>query len=379
VSSITGLLCRCLAGGEDNNKPAAFPSRNERNPMPGRPVETTSTPGVPGNQTPKNASLVLHTRNFEFIDCKPQLSSFRKDVLEGLAGNPKVLDPKLFYDEEGSRLFELICNAPEYYPTRSEAAVLDTYAEEIKREMGQHPLLIEFGSGSSQKVRLLLDKIRPSGYVAVEISREQLLVACDQLSTLYPHLDIAAVCADYSQPLDMTNIEPGKNEQRVAFFPGSTIGNFKPEAAVQFLVNLRLAVGPGGGLLIGVDLKKSPQILNAAYNDKEGVTAAFNLNLLHRINEELDANFDLSRFRHRAFYNEALGRIEMHLVSSGTQQVRIEDKVFHFDMGESIHTENSYKYTVDEFQALAAKAGFQPGKVWMDQHGLFSVHYLVAT
>jgi dimethylhistidine N-methyltransferase len=346
--------------------------------MPSSQREVTATAKPASSPPPCSASLSLHTRGFAFIDRKPQLSSFRKDVLAGLSAQPKTLNPKLFYDEEGSRLFEQICTVPEYYPTRSEVAILDTYAEEMKNEMSEHPLLIEFGSGSSQKVRLLLDKVRPSGYVAVEISREQLLSACDQLSVLYPHVDITAVCADYSQPLDLADIESGCGAQRVAFFPGSTIGNFKPEAAVEFLANIRQVVGLGGGLLIGVDLKKSPQVLNAAYNDKAGVTAAFNLNLLHRINEKLGADFDLSSFSHRAFYNEALGRIEMHLVSSRKQQVRIEDKVFRFELEETIHTENSYKYTVDEFQALAAQAGFKPGKAWVDHNGLFSVHYLVA-
>lgn len=340
--------------------------------------ESALMPQVVNPQSSNGLPLVLLTPRFQFVNCKPQLSSFQKNVLTGLASQPKTLDPKFFYDEEGSRLFEQICEVPEYYPTRAEMTILETYAEEMKNETGESTLLIEFGSGNSQKIRLLLAKLKPAAYLAVEISCEQLLCACDQLSTLYPHLPITAVCVDYSQPLHLPEVGSGTGARRVAFFPGSTIGNFTPEVAVQFLSNVREAVGTGGGLLIGVDLKKDPGLLNAAYNDKEGVTAAFNLNLLRRINRELGANFDLASFSHRAFYNKALSRVEMHLVSRRKQHVSIKDKVFLFEQGESIHTENSYKYTVDEFQSLAGRAGFGLGKVWVDKDGLFSIHYLAA-
>ncbi len=323
-------------------------------------------------------ALALFKRKFDFIDRKPQLSSFEQEILAGLAASPKSLEPKFFYDVEGSRLFEQICEVPEYYPTRTEMAILETYADAIKKQVGDNAVLIEFGSGNSQKIRLLLDKLMPDAYLAIEISREQLLVACAELSELYPHLPITAICADYSLPLDLPVIESAHDARRVAFFPGSTIGNFTPESALQFLTNIRQAVGANGGLLIGVDMKKDQEVLNAAYNDQAGVTAAFNLNLLRRINQELGADFDLVSFKHHAFYNEAMGRIEMHLVNQRKQRVRIKDRMFRFEEGESIHTENSYKYTVEEFRSLARQAGFGAGAVWVDRDQLFSVHYLDA-
>lgn len=341
--------------------------------------ENILIPQVLAPELSNAAHQVLPSRGFEFIDHKPQLSNFRNDVLAGLASQPKALEPKYFYDEEGSRLFEQICEVPEYYPTRAEIAVLKNCAEEIKNEVGQHTLLIEFGSGSGQKIQYLLDKFSPAGYMAIEISREQLLTACDELSRRYPDLRIIAVCTDYCQPLDLPEVGSEEHARRVAFFPGSTIGNFTPEAAVDFLRNVHRTVGTGGGLLIGVDMKKDAVLLNAAYNDQQGVTAAFNLNLLRRMNRELGADFDTAGFSHHAFYNEALGRIEMHLVSRCKQHVRIDEKVFPFEQGESIHTENSYKYAVDEFQLLARRAEFEPVKVWFDKDKLFSVHYLVAT
>jgi dimethylhistidine N-methyltransferase len=336
---------------------------------------------ISGEAVPQLSSgspLPKASRRFQFIDCKPELSSLQKEVCSGLSMHPKVLEPKFFYDEEGSLLFEQICDVPEYYPTCRETAILRTYAEEMKGEIGADCLLIEFGSGNSQKIRLLLDKLKPVGYLAIEISREQLLSACEELSTQYPHLPIAAMCADYCQPLQLPESEGAKGARRIAFFPGSTIGNFTPDAAIQFLSNVRQLVGAAGGLLIGVDMKKDTALLNAAYNDGAGVTAAFNLNLLRRINRELGADFDLASFKHHAFYNEAMGRIEMHLVSQRKQRVKIKDQTFMFEKGESIHTENSYKYTADEFRSLARQAGFGAGRVWFDKDQLFSVHYLDA-
>jgi dimethylhistidine N-methyltransferase len=317
-------------------------------------------------------------RPFRFLDLKPRPASFREAVLVGLAANPKRLEPKFFYDENGSRLFERICGLPEYYPTRTEIAILDNHANDIRDAVGRNALLIEFGSGSSRKIRCLLDHLDPSGYVAIEISREQLLEACTELSDLYPDLPILAICADYSQPLRWEGMDDKAVLRKLAFFPGSTIGNFMPEEAVAFLTNVRRLVGRGGGMLIGVDMKKDRERLHAAYNDSAGVTAAFNLNLLHRINRELDGNFDVKRFRHHAFYNEVQGRVEMHLMSLRAQQVRIGEYVFSFEEGETIHTENSYKYTPAEFRALAARAGFVTGEIWQDDEGLFSVFHLTA-
>jgi dimethylhistidine N-methyltransferase len=340
--------------------------------------ERIITSAEPNDSASLNTSSTLFTRDFDFIDCKPQLSSFKEEVFSGLSAQPKVLEPKFFYDEEGSRLFEQICEVPEYYPTRTEMAILESNAREMRNAIGDNPLLIEFGSGNSQKIRLLLDQLKPAGYIAIEISREQLLLACDELSAIYPRLSITAICADYCQQILLPQLDSGSNARRTAFFPGSTIGNFAPAAAIRFLTNVRQTVGPSGGLLIGVDMKKDRKLLNAAYNDEAGVTAAFNVNLLRRMNSELGADFDLESFNHHAFYNDALGRIEMHLVSQCKQQVRIGDKVFRFAKGESIHTENSYKYTIDEFRSMAAQAGFGLGKTWVDKDSLFSVHYLAA-
>lgn len=317
-------------------------------------------------------------QTFRFLDMKPRQASFREAVLAGLAASPKRLEPKFFYDETGSRLFEQICGLPEYYPTRTEIAILDDYADDIRDAVGRGALLIEFGSGSSRKIRCLLDHLEPSGYVAIEISREQLLEACTELSELYPELPIVAICADYGQPLRWESVDDGKPLRKLAFFPGSTIGNFTPDEAVAFLANVHGLVGRGGGLLIGVDMKKDRERLHAAYNDSAGVTAAFNLNLLHRINRELGADFDLARFKHHACYNEAQGRVEMHLMSLRSQQVRIGEQVFSFKEGETIHTENSYKYTQAEFRALAARAGFAAGEAWQDEDKLFSVFHLTA-
>jgi dimethylhistidine N-methyltransferase len=323
------------------------------------------------------SSLGKPRRGFQFIDCKPQLSNFEEAVYAGLSAKPKSLEPKFFYDEKGSFLFDQICEQPEYYPTRTEMGILEKHAQAIHGVVGDNTSLIEFGSGSSRKIRLLLEHWQPTAYTAIEISREQLLDACEILAERYPDIPITAVCADYCQPLELNDDVPN-TAKRVAFFPGSTIGNFTPSAAIGFLANVRRVVGKGGGLLIGVDLKKDKDRLEAAYNDAAGITAAFNLNLLERINRELTANFQVEHFRHHAFYNEALGRIEMHLLSRCDQQVKVGERTFAFKVGETIHTESSYKYTVAEFQALAAKAGYEAVEVWLDPAQLFSVHYLRA-
>ena len=313
-----------------------------------------------------------------FIDCHPRQEDFRAAVLAGLGSTPKALEPKFFYDETGAGLFERICELPEYYPTRTEMAILEQYADEIRAAVahGDEVMLIEFGSGAGKKVRLLLDHLRPAGYVAIDISKEQLVEACSELAQLYPQIGITAVYADYSQSFVQLASEIDGSARRLAFFPGSTIGNFTPGDAISFLRNVRSLVGAGGGLLIGVDMKKDRALLHAAYNDSAGVTAAFNFNLLHRINRELHADFDVSRFEHHAFYNEEQGRVEMHLRSLCAQHVRIGQGEFSFAGGETIHTENSYKYTPDEFAALAERAGFVVNRQWRDDDGLFGVFYL---
>lgn len=310
-----------------------------------------------------------------FYDFHPGVASLREEVLQGLLRQPKTIPPKFFYDARGSLLFDAICELPEYYPTRTEVSILQTYAEEIAALAGPDVLLIELGSGASKKVRLLLDALKPHAYLGVDISKDFLLESTYQLAADYPWLNVHAACADFSQTLNVSAYSPSENK-KLAFFPGSSIGNFDPPHALALLKQLRQGLLPDGKLLIGVDLKKSPAILNAAYNDAQGVTADFNLNLLQRIQNELNTDLQPDAFAHYAFYNEALGRIEMHLASRSQQSVRIENQDFDFAAEETIHTENSYKYSVAEFQTLAQQAGYRPERVWTDPQQLFSVHYL---
>jgi dimethylhistidine N-methyltransferase len=311
-----------------------------------------------------------------FYDYEPSSGDFLGEVLAGLARKPAVIPPKFFYDAEGSRLFDAICETPEYYPTRTEMRILRDNADAIAARIGPECLLVEPGSGSSEKVRLLLHALRPQAYVPMDISRDHLLAAARRVAAEHPWLDVHAACIDFTAPLTLPYRPAGV--PAVAFFPGSSIGNFEPAAAVDFLRNLRDMVGKGGGLLIGVDLKKAPALLEAAYNDAAGVTAAFNRNLLTRINRELGGDFIPEQFSHRAFYNPMRGRVEMHLVSRCEQVVSLAGQHFCFAAGDSIHTESSYKYELAEFQTLARSAGFTPDGVWTDSEGLFSVHFLGA-
>ncbi len=316
------------------------------------------------------------TPAFAVHDLRPGDDTLRHEILDGLGSAQKTLPAKYFYDEHGSRLFEAICELPEYYPTRTEIQILRDHAAEIRTRLGSEQLLIEFGTGSGQKTRLLLSALEPQLYYSVDISQEQLLKATAALSVDFPQTKITAIVADYTHAFSLPELGPNNSLAKHVFFPGSTIGNFTPSAARAFLRGVHELATPGG-LLVGVDLKKSPEILNAAYNDRKGVTAAFNLNLLARLNREFDANFNLDLFQHHAFYNEKEGRIEMHLLSLVAQTVTIAGRRVAFDARESIHTENSYKYSVAEFQTLAIAAGFKPAAVWVDDDALFSVHYLV--
>lgn len=314
------------------------------------------------------AKLRLH-------DLAPEQEDFRSAVLQGLSKPHKSLPCKFFYDAVGSALFDRICEQPEYYPTRTEIDILTEAAPQIAALAGRGGVLVEYGSGSSLKTRLLLDALTPDVYMPIDISRQHMLDACHTLAQDYPALHLMAVCADYTRPFTLPRVMRG-GQRRLAFFPGSSIGNFAPLEALQFLKNVAQQLNRGDGLLIGVDLKKDPAILNAAYNDAAGVTAAFNLNLLARCNRELEADFDLSAFAHRASYNATAGRIEMHLDSLCAQTVVVAGRAFTFSEGESIHTENSYKYHADEFRHLATQAGFAPLQTWTDAAGLFSVHVL---
>ena len=315
-------------------------------------------------------------KSVRFHDLLGPQTSFLADVLSGLARPQKSIPPKYFYDEAGSHLFEAICELPEYYPTRTEIALMKARISDIAMHLGSGVQLIEFGSGASIKTRLLIEALRPANYVPIDISESALREACERLHRAYPALHINAVCADFTQPLSLRAPVVMFDAPRVVYFPGSTIGNFTRAAAQAFLSNIAAMLGGDGKLLIGVDLKKERAVLEAAYDDAQGVTALFNLNLLVRMNRELGADFRVEHFRHRAFYDEALGRIEMHLESLAAQTVRIAGQGFDFRRGETLHTEISCKYSVSEFQDMGRAAGFLPLDVWTDAERLFSVHLM---
>jgi dimethylhistidine N-methyltransferase len=302
--------------------------------------------------------------------------SFLEDVIAGLSLPQKTLPPKYFYDAAGSKLFEKICRLPEYYLTRMELALTRRNLSSLARFAGKGCDLIEYGSGESIKTRLLLRGVRPAAYVAVDISPAALLGAVRALTRAFPKLNITGIAGDFSRPLKIPAFEG--SARRVVYFPGSTIGNLTPQEAQAFMRMTRGQVGPRGAMLVGVDLKKDATVLHAAYNDSRGVTAAFNLNLLARINRELGGDFDLRRWRHYAFYNAPMGRIEMHLASTAGQTVNVGNHRFHFARGETIHTENSYKYSTEEFGALAELGGFALRKVWTDPKALFGLFGLAA-
>ena len=301
---------------------------------------------------------------------------FRADVLAGLSRPQKRLPAKYFYDAAGSRLFDRITELPEYYPTRTELGILRRHAGAIADCCGSFCLLVELGAGSLRKVRLLLDRLdRPAGYVPVDVSGDHLRSAAAVLADDYPDLDVRPVVADFSGPFALPQVPAGR---RVVFFPGSTIGNFEPPEADALLRRVAQLVGRGGGLLLGVDLRKQVDVLERAYNDAAGVTAAFNRNLLVRINRELGADFDPAAFRHHAFFNREQSRIEMHLVSERRQTVRVGPTPFHFRPGETIHTENSYKYDLGELAARALRCGLRLDEQWTDAQNYFAVLCLTA-
>lgn len=301
---------------------------------------------------------------------------FLEDVWKGLAARPKSLSCKYFYDDRGSELFDQITTLDEYYLTPTECGIFARHGKALADCIGADTMLIEYGSGSSQKTELLLDDChRLAAYVPVDICGSHLLAAAQRLRVRYPHLLVRPVCADFTAEFALPEIERHA-KRRVVFFPGSTIGNFHPTGVRSLLAGMARRVGPGGGLLIGVDLDKDPARLEAAYNDASGVTAAFNLNLLARINRELAADFDLAAFRHQAIYNRQQFRIEMHLESERAQVVNVAGRPFHFAAGETILTEYSYKYQLERFAALAQSVGWNVQQVWLDDEALFSVQYL---
>ena len=323
-------------------------------------------------------SAVIAPPNATIVDLSPDLESLQDAVIDGLSMSPKWLPAWLFYDARGSELFEAICEQPEYYPTRTELAIFHQHSREIAETLGEGCRLVELGSGADTKAKMLLRILKnPDGYVAIDISGSQLRSSALALAREFPRLPITGIVADYGEDSALPLEESPGDGPLVGFFPGSTIGNMEPRVAEGFL-NAWAERLSGGGMLIGVDLLKSRERLNAAYNDAAGITEAFNLNMLRHINRELGTDFDLSRFRHRAFFNADKSRVEMHLVSDGAQIVHVAGQPFRFADGEPIHTESSCKYSIDSFQQLARRAGFEPMRVWTDDDSLFSVHYLRA-
>lgn len=339
---------------------------------------TSMTPSSMPVQQPASRVRPADHRPLRLTDFEPRLGSFREEVLDGLRKPQKELPSKFFYDERGSQLFDQICALDEYYLTRTEREIMRDDAGAMADLLGPRCLLVEYGSGSSTKTRFLLDQLlEPAAYMPIDISRAHLSEAAAALAEAYPNLEVLPVCADYTTDFALP-IPSTPAARTIVYYPGSTIGNFDPQPAERFLRHMAQVCGPHGGVLIGVDLRKDPGKLHHAYNDWEGVTAAFNLNLLARINRELSADFELDQFRHYAFYNPREGRVEMHLVSLADQVVHVGNDAFAFVIGESIWTESSYKYRLDAFAAMAAAAGLRVEQVWTDPRQLFSVQYLTA-
>lgn len=310
-------------------------------------------------------------------DFKPGLESFLAEVLIGLHKPQKELPSKYFYDARGSQFFERICELKEYYITRIEASIMQAHIREMVELIGPQVLVIEHGCGNCEKVRFLIDHLNdPVAFIPIDISQKQLLHVAKELASIYPRLQVLPVCADYTNSFELP-IPKQSSKRTVVYFPGSTISNFDPIPAKHFLEHVANLCRPDGALLIGVDLKKDPAVLHGAYNDSAGITAAFNLNLLERINRELYSDFQLDGFQHYAFYNPRESRVEMHLISQRDQVVHINRQTISFARGESIWTESSYKYNLDEFEQMAAAAGFRVERVWVDERQWFSVQYLV--
>jgi len=306
-------------------------------------------------------------------DNPPEREDSETQVLSGLLAVDKSISPKFFYDEKGSKLFAEITRQPEYYLTRTELALLRENTEEIGELVGKGSFLIEYGSGNSEKIRILLENLRPKVYAPIDISRNYLTKAADTLNDEYPWLEVRATCLDYTREFELPFVVEARP---VAFFPGSSIGNFSRDGALQFLKRVKHLVGDDGGLLVGVDLKKDVSVLNAAYNDANGVTEKFNLNILCHLNREFSGNFNLSGFSHLAEYNAQEGCIQMFLKSKSDQVVNLAGHEIYLNEGETVHTENSHKYSLAEFHGMAEAAGFAQRRCWCDARNWFAVFYL---
>jgi len=313
-----------------------------------------------------------------YLDLSPDTESMLESVREGLSSEQKTLPSKYFYDARGSQLFDKICELEEYYPTRTELSILTRNLSAIRDHMGESIILIEYGSGSSTKTRLLLENIPAiKAYVPIDISREHLLTAAEAIAREYDHFDVLPVCGDYSHAIHL-DLDERYEAKACVFFPGSTLGNFSREHAIAFLKRVRDMVGDEGGMLIGLDLVKDASVLHAAYNDAKGLTAQFNLNILRHLNDRLSCGFDLEGFEHRAFYDPVEERIEMHLLSLRSQSILLGGETIHFREGETIRTEYSHKYRSDGFEEMVGQAGFKVDANWRDEQNYFSVQYLKA-
>ena len=312
-----------------------------------------------------------------FADYEPPTDDFLSDVVTGLARKKKSIPPKYFYDQKGSALFDEICRTDEYYVTRTELQLLDDILPEVSQMTGPEAIVIEWGSGSSWKIRKVLDALEdPAEYIAIDISREHLKAAAADIGRQYPGVKVGAICADFLAPIELPDEAIVSEGRKLGFFPGSTIGNFEPHVAEEFLRKAAHLLGPGGALLIGADLQKDEDILLAAYNDSGGITAEFNLNLLTRMKNELGATVNVTAFEHEAVYNREHHRIEMHLRAREDTGIVVGGREFRIAAGESIHTENSHKFSLTSFQEIATAAGFEAGAHWTDADELFSLHYL---
>lgn len=314
-------------------------------------------------------------RKLRFLDQKPETADFRQDVVAGLRSSPKRIPPKFFYNAEGSALFERITQLEEYYLTRTELSIIEENRMKLARTVGENATLVEFGGGNLSKARLFLDlPVRISNYVAVDISSNFLHSSAEKLSSDYPDLNVTAICADFMKGFEIPEIEA--REKTTGLFLGSSIGNFERDRATMFVRECSQFLSSGDKMIIGVDNRKEKWIIESAYNDVEGVTAEFNSNLLKRINDELGGDFSLADFKHNAFYDEIAGRIEMHLVSMRDCDYSIGSEYFHFRKGESIHTENSYKYSEEEFRSIASGGNFSVSDILQDSRKYYSLYIL---
>ena len=314
-----------------------------------------------------------------FVDLKPDPGNFLEEVVLGFSNKPKSISPKFFYDTRGSDLFNKICQTPEYYITRTEISLLEEIGPEISKLVGKEKIVIEYGCGSSHKINTLLGILEePLEYLAIDISHSHLRKTAEEIALNFPDVKVGALCADFLDDFNLPSDVGAKSGGRLVFFPGSTIGNQHPEEAMQFMRKVHRVVGVDGVFLVGVDQKKDKSRLEQAYNDSAGYTSAFNLNLIKRMRDELKILIDENNFKHVAIFNEKENRIEMHLMSTKAQTITIKEESFSFELGETIHTENSYKYSPQEFAAMSAKSGFKVINVWSDRHDLFAIYYLKA-